>query len=76
MYDFIEKNQLIYEQQFGFRNKHSTNYALISTTESNFVGGTSRKHMIFYMKNVYNIDSGAIVNSPSSLFLSNHQQLL
>ena len=43
MYDFIDKNQLIYERQFGFR----TNHALISTTEaiksqidnSNYVGG-------------------------------------
>ena len=34
MYDFIDKNQLIYERQFGFRAKHSTNHALISTTES------------------------------------------
>ena len=34
MYDFIDKNQLIYERQFGFRTKHSTNHALISTTES------------------------------------------
>ena len=31
MYDFIDKNQLIYERQFGFRAKHSTNHALIST---------------------------------------------
>ena len=29
MYDFIDKNQLIYERQFGFRDKHSTNHALI-----------------------------------------------
>ena len=34
MYDFNYKNQLIYERQFGFRAKHSTNHALISTTES------------------------------------------
>ena len=34
MYDFIDKNQLIYERQFGFRTKHSTNHALISTTEA------------------------------------------
>ena len=34
MYDFIDKNKLIYERQFGFRTKHSTNHALISTTES------------------------------------------
>ena len=47
MYDFIDKNQLIYERQFGFRTKHSTNHALISTTEAikaevdngNYVGG-------------------------------------
>ena len=28
MYDFIDKNQLIYERQFEFRAKHSTNHAL------------------------------------------------
>ena len=46
MYDFIDKNQLIYERQFGFRTKHSTNHALISTEaikaeidNGNYVGG-------------------------------------
>ena len=34
MYDFIHKNQFIYERQFGFRAKHSKNHALISLTES------------------------------------------
>ena len=34
MSDFIDKNQLICEQQFGFRAKHSTNHALINTNES------------------------------------------
>ena len=50
MYDSIDKNQLIYERQFGFRAKHSTNHALISTTEAgesqidngNYVGGIYR----------------------------------
>ena len=47
MYDFIDKNQLIYERQFGLRTKHPTNHALNSTTEAikaeidngNYVGG-------------------------------------
>ena len=47
MYDYLDKNKLIYIRQFGFRAKHSTNHALISTTESikshidtgNYVGG-------------------------------------
>ena len=47
MYNFAEQNKLIYERQFGFRARHSTNYALINTTESiksqidqgNYVGG-------------------------------------
>ena len=47
MYDFAEQNKLIYERQFGFRARHSTNHALISTTESiksqidqgNYMGG-------------------------------------
>ena len=66
MYDFIDKNQLIYERQFGFRAKHSTKHALISTTESiksqidkgNYVAGVFidfqklliRYIMIFYVK--------------------------
>ena len=33
MSSFLNKNNLIYERQFGFRSKHSTNHALISTTE-------------------------------------------
>ena len=47
MYYFVNKNNLIYEKQFGFRAKHSVNHALISTTElikdkleyGNFVAG-------------------------------------
>ena len=47
MYYFLDKNNLIYEKQFGFRAKHSVNHALISTTEhiknklelGNFVAG-------------------------------------
>ena len=30
---FLESNSLFYEQQFGFRNNHSTNHALIQITE-------------------------------------------
>ena len=33
MYSFLEDNKLIYDHQFGFRACHSTNHALISTTE-------------------------------------------
>ena len=33
MYYFLNKNNLIYGKQFGFRAKHSVNHALISTTE-------------------------------------------
>jgi hypothetical protein len=47
MYNFLDSNNLIYERQFGFRSKHSTTHALISTTEwikscidkGSFVGG-------------------------------------
>ena len=31
---FLTKNELIYHRQFGFRAKHSTNHALISSTEA------------------------------------------
>jgi len=34
MYNFIDKNDLLYDKQFGFRNSHSTSHALISLTES------------------------------------------
>ena len=33
MYDYLEKNKLIYNCQFGFSANHSTNHALISMTE-------------------------------------------
>ena len=34
VYDFLEKNNSIYNLQFGFRSKHSTNHALIDITEN------------------------------------------
>ena len=34
VYKFIEKYKCIYELQFGFREKHSTNHALINITET------------------------------------------
>ena len=33
VYGFLEKYECIYEHQYGFRKKHSTNHALISITE-------------------------------------------
>ena len=33
MSSFLNENELIYDKQFGFRSKHSTSHALISTTE-------------------------------------------
>ena len=33
-YNFLEKNNIIYKLQFGFRKKHSTNRALIDITEN------------------------------------------
>ena len=33
MYSYLEKNKLIYDHQFGFRAKHSTNHAVMSLTE-------------------------------------------
>ena len=34
MYEYLDTNNLLYDKQFGFRSKHSTNHALISLTES------------------------------------------
>ena len=33
LYSFLEKNNCIYDLQFGFRQKHSTNHALISIVQ-------------------------------------------
>jgi hypothetical protein len=33
LYSFIEKNDILYKYQFGFREKHSTNLALITLTD-------------------------------------------
>ena len=33
IYSYLVKNNLIYEKQFGFRSKYSTNHALLSITE-------------------------------------------
>ena len=30
---FLEKENVIYDKQFGFRPKHSTNHAIINITE-------------------------------------------
>ena len=67
LYQFLEKSELFYSLQFGFRAKHSTNHALISITETikestdnNKLGcgvfWISGKHLIqstirFYLKN-------------------------
>ena len=33
LYTFLEKNKCIYDLQFGFRQNHSTNHALLSMTQ-------------------------------------------
>ena len=33
IYNFLEKYNCLYKKQFGFRNSHSTNHALITITE-------------------------------------------
>ena len=33
LYGFLENNNCLYKYEFGLRNRHSTNYALISITE-------------------------------------------
>ena len=34
LYDFPNKCNYLYKKQFGFRNSHSTNHALITITET------------------------------------------
>ena len=34
MYDFLDKNNLLHNKQFGFRANYSTSHALIGLTES------------------------------------------
>ena len=33
LYAFLEQNECLYTNQFGFRNLHSTNHALVNITE-------------------------------------------
>ena len=33
LYSFLEEKEILYKQQFGFRNKHSTTHALLSITD-------------------------------------------
>ena len=33
LYMIVQTNEILYKNQFGFRNKHSTNHALIDITE-------------------------------------------
>ena len=33
IYEFLEKHNILYDLQFGFRAKHSTTHALINITE-------------------------------------------
>ena len=33
LYSFLEEKEILYKQQFGFRNNHSTTHALLSITE-------------------------------------------
>ena len=40
--DFLEKHKSLYEHQNGFRNKHSTNHALIDITEKNNISIRSK----------------------------------
>ena len=89
MYDFIDKNQLIYERQFGFRAKHSTNHALISTEaikaeldNGNYVGGVfidlqkafDTVNDDILCENLAFYGFREIVNSSSSRFYQNRQQ--
>ena len=34
LYDFLNKYNCLYKKQFGFRNSHSINHALITITET------------------------------------------
>ena len=34
MYSFLEKNKLLNQNQFGFRQNHSTSHALLNLTET------------------------------------------
>ena len=89
IYDCVEKNQFIYKRPFGFRTKQSTNHALISTTEAiksqiengYYVGvfidlqkafDTANHDILCETLAFYGFRE--IVNSSSSLFLSNLQQ--
>ena len=64
MYSFLEKNKLIYDHQFGFRAKHSTNHAIISLTE-----------LIKSYKDSGNIVAGVFIDLQKAFDTVNHQIL-
>ena len=64
MYSFLTENNLIYDRQFGFRSKHSTNHALINLTED----------IESYMDRGY-IAAGVFINLQNAFDTVNHQIL-
>ena len=64
MYSFLTDNKLIYDRRFGFRSKHSTNYALINLTED----------IKSYMDRGY-IAAGVFIDLQKVFDTANHQIL-
>ena len=65
LYTFLEKNKCIYDLQFGFRQNHSTNHALLSMTQE--IKDTIEKG---------NLAIGVFVDFQKAFDTVNHQILL
>ena len=65
LYKFLEKNEIFYTLQFGFRASHSINHALVSLTEAIKNSLDNRK-----------FDGGIFIDLQKAFFIVNHSILL